>query len=782
MAKKKIKKIAPVGTMCSNGNYEWHFSTIGGVTRVNITTGSDIEHLGELDQKLWTVLSCPASGLEMDPVSLKLLDIDGDGKIHVNEVIQTVEWLKPLLKDFSVLIDRPSSLKLSDIRTDTAEGKSVYDCAKQILKNAGLKKEEISLADAAESLSIFAKNPLNGDGVVTENSTTDEGLKAIIKDCIATMGAVADRSGDPGADSDKIAAFYKATADYVAWKDAGVKEIFPFGDKTADALSACEALKDKVADFFMRCKLAAFHSEGEAVLDVTSERLGAISSKDLSACSDEIAAYPLAKVNAAGELPLDGVNPAWKAAFDSFKTLVAAEEFPKAKSITEEKWNEVLAKFDAYKAWMGAKAGIEVESLGYDRLQTVLKENRKEEVDALIASDKAFESEVNEIQTVDKLLHICRDFYTLLRNYVTFSDFYSTKSTISSVFQAGRLYIDQRNCDLCIKVTDMAKQNAMAGMSGMFLIYCDCVSKTSPAKMTIVAVMTDGDINNLKEGCNAIFYDRQGNDWDAVVTKIVNNPISVRQAFWSPYKKMGDFVEKQINKIAAKQDSKVLEKATADLTSAGSAVAASATAGASAGATAATPAATTAQTFDVAKFAGIFAMVGMALGSIGTFLGSLYGTFMSLSAWAMIGSVLGLILIISGPSMIMSWLSLRKRNLAPLLNANGWAVNAKVIVNVRFGKTLTGMPKMPVIVGNDPFAEKQMPRWKKVVISIAAVLVIALAGAAWWYFSLPKEKRPFPKAKTEVVETSAEAAPAAAEATVDAAAVEAPAAETAVSE
>ena len=265
------------------------------------------------------------------------------------------------------------------------------------------------------------------------------------------------------------------------------------------------------------------------------------------------------------------------------------------------------------------------------------------------------------------------------------------------------------------------------------------------------------------------------------MTKIVNNPISVRQAFWSPYKKVGDFVEKQINKIAAKQDSKVLEKATADLTSAGSAVAASATAGATAGATA-TPAATTAQTFDVAKFAGIFAMVGMALGSIGTFLGSLYGTFMSLSAWSMIGSVLGLILIISGPSMIMSWLSLRKRNLAPLLNANGWAVNAKVIVNVRFGKTLTGMPKMPVIVGNDPFAEKQMPRWKKIVISIAAVLVIALAGAAWWYFSLPKEKRPFPKAKTEVVETSAEAAPAEAEATVDAAAVEAPAAETAVSE
>ena len=55
--KKKIRKISPAGTMKSNGDYEWKFSTFGGVTRVNVTTGEDIAHLGELDQKLWTVLS-----------------------------------------------------------------------------------------------------------------------------------------------------------------------------------------------------------------------------------------------------------------------------------------------------------------------------------------------------------------------------------------------------------------------------------------------------------------------------------------------------------------------------------------------------------------------------------------------------------------------------------------------------------------------------------------------------------------------------------------------------
>ena len=83
--------------MKSNGDYEWKFSTLGGVTRVNINTGEDIAHLEELDQKLWTVLSCPASGLEMDADTLEMLDLDGDGKIRVAEILSTVDWVKPRL-------------------------------------------------------------------------------------------------------------------------------------------------------------------------------------------------------------------------------------------------------------------------------------------------------------------------------------------------------------------------------------------------------------------------------------------------------------------------------------------------------------------------------------------------------------------------------------------------------------------------------------------------------------------------------------------------------------
>lgn len=35
---------------------------------------------------------------------------------------------------------------------------------------------------------------------------------------------------------------------------------------------------------------------------------------------------------------------------------------------------------------------------------------------------------------------------------------------------------------------------------------------------------------------NGIFYDRSGKDWDAGIVKIIENSISLKQAFWLPTK------------------------------------------------------------------------------------------------------------------------------------------------------------------------------------------------------------------------------------------------------
>ena len=70
-------------------------------------------------------------------------------------------------------------------------------------------------------------------------------------------------------------------------------------------------------------------------------------------------------------------------------------------------------------------------------------------------------------------------------------------------------------------------------------------------------------MGNLIVGKNDVYYDNAGVEWDAVITKVVDNPISVMQAFWNPYRRMATAVENLINKRAAEKDAKMMANATA---------------------------------------------------------------------------------------------------------------------------------------------------------------------------------------------------------------------------
>ena len=718
--------------MKSNGNYDWKFSTIGGVTRVNISTGADIAHLDELDQKLWTVLSCPVKGLEMDESTLSLIDSDKDGKIHVNEVLSTARWLVGVLKDPDVLIKGGDSLELSAINDENEEGKALLDCARQIMANSGIEGNRISVADAAAYLELVSKKAFNGDGIITPASSSDDSLSQTVSDAIACVGGLADRSGEPGVDSAKIEEFYAAVNDYCAWLDAGAADkdnVFPYDGKTAEALECVMKLKPKFDDYFLRCKLAAFNST-DASLDVSADTISGISPRNLSECLDEIAGYPVAKVSSDQTLSLaSGINPAWQGAVASFRSLVLDSEV-----LTEQMWNEVQASFSAYKAWLDAKKGACVESLGEERVRAILAADSKSALLDLVAQDKALEGSVATVESVRKLLVLNRDFYTLLKNYVTFDDFYaSVDGRIKAIFQAGTLYIDQRSTDLCIRVMDMGKQGDMASLSGMFILYCSCVSKVKGQTMDIAAVLTEGEISNLRVGQNAIFYDRSGADWDAVVTKIVDNPISVKQAFLSPYRKFANTISERIRKNVADKESKV----SGDVTGKASSLTIPTTAEQTEAAKAAAPAK---GGFDIAKFAGIFAAIGMAAAFLGSALSAL------VKPWYTILIVLAVLVVaISGPSMIMTWIKLKKRNIGPILNANGWAVNSKTLVNSRFGSFFTKIAVLPRTQGKDPFSTRT-PWWKKFLLWL--LLAVIVLGSAW--LAIPADKRPFCKPAAEV--------------------------------
>ena len=303
--------------------HTWTYANIGGNIRVIIKNGKDIQHLAELDEKLWTVLACPVSGLEIPEESLKCMDTDADAKIHVTDVVATAEWLCKVLRDPQVLFEGKPSLALEDI--------------------------------VDEGLSAVA-SPLAVDGVVTLQD-----VKAAIAGATITAQAT------------------------------------PEAPYAADVMTAYKACQEAYAQYFQTAKLQAL---GLATL------------------------------------PADAAVP----------------------GLTEEQFTEMGKKIAEYEAGKAAAESANAAALAAAQAQ---------------------------YKPLEKLLLLCRDYVTLLHNFVSFQDFYAKrgKALLGSgnadespwaIFQAGTLVIDQRACNLCLKVSDMGKHNTQAADSGMYLIYCNC--------------------------------------------------------------------------------------------------------------------------------------------------------------------------------------------------------------------------------------------------------------------------------------------------------------------
>ncbi|TAN45080.1 MAG: hypothetical protein EPN22_03540 [Nitrospirae bacterium] len=695
---------------------KWRFFRAGGFDQVCIETGADMLALGHLDQKLWVSLSCPVKDLEFDPKTLSLIDSDGDGHIRAPEIINAVTWAASVLKNPETLINGVRGVPLSAIRDDIEDGRQLLASAREILKNLGKPEAKvISVEDTAEEALIFAGTKFNGDGVITPDASDDEGVRAVIGEIITCLGAEPDRSGAGGVSKEKVDAFFSELDLYDGWRSKAEKDpsILVLGEATEKAAASVKALKAKAEDYFTRCRLAAYDGRFEDSLFTAEADRQNLASKEISTETESVLALPLAAPSKDRPLPLkEGLNPAWTGTVEKFRADAVLQILGDKSSLSFAEWQELLSKFSAYFVWISEKPATFVEQLGIARTREILSGGYRETIGALITKDKALESEIGLVSSVDRLVRYCRDLHTLVNNFVSFSDFYTRKA--KAVFQSGTLYLDGRSCELCIKVDDINKHAMLASLSRICLVYCECSRKGSPEKMTVAAAFTAGDSDHLMTGRNGVFYDRKGQDWNATVIRIIENPISVRQAFWLPYKQAGKMVGEQLMKLAASRSKGVQDKVAASL--------------AQSMQKAETPKPAPAQGFDIGKFAGIFAAIGLAVGAIGTAIASVVTGLLRLDWWQVPLAAVGLLLLISGPSVGIAWFKLRQRNLGPLLDANGWAVNSRPRINIPFGTALTQVAKLPegsVRPMIDPFAEKKTP-WTLYAAAIIFIIAFLL--------------------------------------------------------
>ena len=340
---------------------------------------------------------------------------------------------------------------------------------------------------------------------------------------------------------------------------------------------------------------------------------------------------PLVMDGPMATLPFAGnINPRYADAIAAFNDKVVKPLLGDADELARAGYLKLKAAFAPYRAWVSSKPVMNAGAKG-------------------------------EIEEEERIVRYRMYLVEYIRNFVNQACLYGDGT--EPMFLTGTLFIDGRECRLCFHVDNEAMHCALAAKSDCCIIYLKLV-RAGAAARSACAVVTAGRTIPLYVGRNGIFYDRDGNVWDATITKVVLAQVSLCEAFWAPWRKIGELIGGQVKKFVGDTQAK----------SAGGVAKAIDGVGANAAKPAAcAPAAD--QSANGAALASSIAALGIGVGMVGAAFAGIVGTVAGLPWWKTAIGVLLVIAAVSLPSVILAWFKLRRRDLGAVLNAGGWAVN-----------------------------------------------------------------------------------------------------------
>ena len=326
-------------------------------------------------------------------------------------------------------------------------------------------------------------------------------------------------------------------------------------------------------------------------------------------------------------------------------------------TLTRLDWKKVKAAFAPYRAWAGSKP---VMNAGV----------------------------IADLEDKERVCRYRLHLVEFLENYVNMKRLYDENDL--SIFQTGVLRIDAKEMNLCFHVADEGAHSALAAKSDCCIVYLKLSRPSEGATAQVCAVVTAGAIAQLYVGRNGVFFDRDGKDWEAVITKVVESQVSLAEAFWAPWKKLGEGIAGAVKKFLGDKQSKATEnvqKGTESTQAGGAAMASS------------------------------VAAVGIGIGMVGAALAGLMSAISAMVWWQLLIAVVAVILVVSLPSVILTWFKLRRRDIGAVLNASGWAINRPMYFSMKRARGFTKCAR--------GF------RWG-VLFGVLAVVALLVAGGIWY--------------------------------------------------
>lgn len=721
------------------------FANFAGTFQFVVRDDADLAKIDALDPARWAATSAPLADFQCDPAFATALDPDGTGRVRVSQLIGARDWLFARLSTRTGLTAKSDVLTLGHLDTSSEAGAKLRAAAKRVIKARKLENTaKLPLTELRAYREAVMKTLENGDGIVPPEVVPETEVAQLIKDIVATTGGSKDGSGSDGVGQADLDKFVARANVWLEWR-AKRASVVPWGDDTEAAAAMIASLDGKIEEFFWHCDL--LRQQGTEALHLKEDELRALSAKDAAAIEKYMAESPLATPVGTGILAFgEGgqINPVYRASLEALRAGVLSKTIgPAARELTRAAWRETKAIFAGFMQWQKDKPAEPFDAIGEDKLKALLAGPLPARIAHFIGVDKAVADNIAQLAELDKLIVMQRWLIEMVNNFVNFSSVYHPEAT--ALVEMGSLVIDGRRLDFCLKVANTDAHKKLAAESLIYLVYASITDKEGAAPAyTVVAPVTAGGRGRLRVGKRGIFIDIKGKEWDAQVTSVAENPISVVEAMFAPFRKLSQMVSKKIEDWigSAQADQEKAMTASADKAvvdaQKGAEKAAKDVAAAKAPPPAAPPPPAAAPPPLKAERKGldVNSLIlggGIAIAGISSVLAAIFGLFTSLAG---ILAIAGIIAFVLGLSALIGWLKLRKRDMSLIFEASGWAMNITMTINRGVARLFTFTPHLPAGAVLDRIdtletaedrAERRRQRVRLVLVNAAALIAI------YWY-------------------------------------------------
>ncbi len=653
------------------------------------------------------------------------------------EMKDAINWLFSMLKDYAGVTSRSQTLRLEAVNTDSEDGRGIEDAARRILGKVGEPDaEEITLDQVRWIKTQVESTPVSEAGVVLPEAASEEDIEEFITDIIASIGGIPHPGGAQGIGQVQLDQFLNDVAAYLEWHERGLipagekkTAVMPLGQETQAAYSILTSVRGKIDQYFAQCEAVALDESFVQRMGWTKGELENLDFDDPVVIEDVLKKAPLARAKPDRLLRFDdGINPYYTEIIGAFREHVAKPVLGQfGKELTARQWQEIRTVFAAHQAWIDSKPGAKVEQLGVEKLKKYLDKKFSDAVKALVAESTDTAVVLDNIRLVEKLILYQSYMIDLANNFVSFPHLYDPESR--AMFETGTLVMDGRRFNLAVKSENRAEHAKVADSSNMYVLYVEVASRDGGQKYEVALPVTSGGKGNLCIGKRGIFCDIDGNLCDARVVHIIENPISVREALVSPFRRLGRMLTGKIESITASAEKKFEAKAATSISRVAPEPGA-----------APPPAQLAApQAGGMSGGAGLLLGGGLAIAALGSAVAFITKTLADTSWVAIVIGVFVAVFIVMLPMSIVAFLKLRKQDISAILEGSGWAINARMRLTHRQRRFFTKRPRYPRGAKGIPL----LP-WRLILV----VLIIAVLAAGGYFLrrymrqNQPEEDKP----------------------------------------